>query len=218
MSIELIQQLASEILATSASKPTTLYLLEATGAALAPGSVARLDGNPIGVSPDAWPEFNGKPMEHLITVDLQAMPDLQTGAFANTRAIALFISDRLMNEAYAPNTQETAIIALSQADIDNGELAHNPHENTKAASAYRVTAVQVPESVFDESLDTEETPLAKLRDALFARSYAGGKPLWLQFDEHQGHFLWQFDEMLIDANLGGAGVMYVFADCAFWQC
>ncbi len=56
---------------------------------------------------------------------------------------------------------------------------------------------------------------SKLYDA---GAYAGGQPMWLQYPEHEGHFVLQFDESFIDINLGDAGVMYVFADTAFWQC
>lgn len=44
-----------------------------------------------------------------------------------------------------------------------------------------------------------------------------GAPLWLQGDEYDGEFVMQFDESFLDINLGDSGIMYVFADTAFWQ-
>ncbi len=45
-----------------------------------------------------------------------------------------------------------------------------------------------------------------------------GPPLWLQDDEGGDGFVMQLDEGLVDVNLGDGGIMYAFADDAFWQC
>lgn len=45
-----------------------------------------------------------------------------------------------------------------------------------------------------------------------------GPPMWLQDEACFGEFLMQFDEQFVYMNLGDMGIMYVFADTAFWQC
>jgi uncharacterized protein YwqG len=218
MSIELIRELTTKVLETTNSNLLTIYIAEAIGQEPAATTVARIGGVPIGITPMTWPRLNGLPMAHLLTIDLDDMPKLKTDTLANARAVALFISDRIDNGAYEPHTPETVLIALSQDDIDQGEPSETLRESDQA-SGYRLTPVKVPESIFDEPEEyDEENPLEQLRNAVFSASYAAGKPIWLQSDEYDGHFLLQFDEAFIDMNLGDAGVMYVFADTAFWQC
>lgn len=47
---------------------------------------------------------------------------------------------------------------------------------------------------------------------------AGGSAIWLQGNEYDGEIIMQFDNCLVDMNLGDGGIMYVFKDTAFWQC
>lgn len=220
MKNQTIQELASKFNDSPNQKSTTIYLLEATENLPQSNSVSRIGGKPIGLTPKTWPKFKRKYMEHLITLDLDEMPELKTGRLSDSRAIALFISDKIENEAFAPSTKETAIVILSEDDIKNGELSPTLRDNQLPQSCYKVTPVKVPLCVFDELPDDqEESELGKLKAALFSSSgYAGGSPSWLQYEEHEGHFLFQFDESLVDVNLGDAGVMYVFTDTAFWQC
>lgn len=218
MSVDLIRELAAEVQENTDANLLTLYILEAVGQPPTATSVARIGGVPIGITPATWPRLNGLPMAHLLTIDLDEMPELKTDTLANARAVALFISDRIENEAFEPHTPETVLIALSQDDINQGEPSEMLREDDPASS-YQLTPIKVPENVFDEPEDyDEESPLEQLRNAVFSASYAAGRPLWLQSEEHEGHFLLQFDEAFIDTNLGDAGVMYVFADTAFWQC
>lgn len=218
MSIELIRELTAKVLETTDSNLLTIYIAEAIDQEPAATTVARIGGVPLGITPMTWPRLNGLPMAHLLTIDLDDMPELKTDTLANARAVALFISDRIDNGAYEPHTPETVLIALSQDDIDQGEPSETLRESDQA-SGYQLTPVKVPESIFDEPEEyDEENPLEQLRNAVFSASYAAGKPLWLQGDEYNGHFLLQFDEAFINMNLGDAGVMYVFADTAFWQC
>lgn len=219
MVVNLIRELSWQLLEETDANPVTVYLLEAVDEPVPPSSVARRGGNPIGISRENWPLFKNRPMEHLITLDLEAMPALKTDILVNARAVALFVSDRMDNQAFEPGTQETMIISLLQDDIDNGEPSFILRKNEEQASAYNIIPVLVPEAVFDNSGEYEEDhPLEKLKNAIFSKSYAAGRPLWLQREEHDGHFLFQFDESLIDLNLGDEGVMYVFTDTAFWQC
>lgn len=220
MSASEIHELAAKLISAAAPESTTIYLLNPIGNVPTHEQVARIGGNPIGVTEERWPLFEGRPMEHLITIDLEAMPELRKDGLAEARAIALFISDPVENQAFEPGTQETAILVLSQEDIEGGELSAALCNNKIAAGGYQITPVKVPRGVFEElPEDQEHTDLEKLKNAIYAASgYAGGEPLWLQYPEHKGRFLLQFDESLVDVNLGDAGILYVFADTAFWQC
>ena len=66
---------------------------------------------------------------------------------------------------------------------------------------------------------TTRVPRRALRSAIYrASARAGGSPIWLQGDEHEGGFLLQFDKEFASINLGDCGIMYVFTDTQFWQC
>lgn len=61
--------------------------------------------------------------------------------------------------------------------------------------------------------------LRAVRSAIYsAYAWGGPEPMWLQGDEYFGVFAMQFDEGFAYMNLGDSGIMYVFADTAFWQC
>lgn len=48
-------------------------------------------------------------------------------------------------------------------------------------------------------------------------AYIGGSPVWLQGDDYLGFFIMQFYQAFVDISMGDSGIMYVFADTAFWQ-
>lgn len=216
MNVEKIAGLAREAVAESDSPATTIYLLRAGGPA-SPSSVARVGGDPIGIDETDWPTCEDEPMDHLVTLDLEQMPALCVGPLAAARAVSLFISDRTFNEAFMPDNDEATIVVLTAADVGRGAVPPaRPAE--EPAAALEVTAVEVPPGVFSAG-EPGEPKLAALWAELYdASAYAGGQPMWLQSPEHEGHFILQFDEAFIDVNLGDAGVMYAFADTAFWQC
>lgn len=216
MKIDKIVALSQKI-TKNGSPTTTVYLLKPGDSPLSSG-VGRVGGDPVGVSDLNWPLFRGKPMDHLLTLDLEGMPALRTGPLADARAVSLFIGDRNVNEAFLPGTEETAIVVLSEADVSRGPSTPLRPAGAPARSL-EITAVEVPLEVFRTQMEPDDPELAELWGELFnASAYAGGGPIWLQQAEHEGQFLLQFDESFIDMNLGDAGVMYAFADTAFWQC
>ena len=71
-----------------------VYLIEPRSRPYRPGSLRRSGGAPIGVDEHSRPRFEGRFMQHLLTVDLDDVPELRAIAdLAHARAIALFISD-----------------------------------------------------------------------------------------------------------------------------
>ena len=156
-------------------------------------------------------------MDHLLTLSLDDLPELreQLGAGDDAAAISLFVSDRDDNGAYAGNS-ETKVLILTKADVKAGGKKAKDVEG-HAAQAIRVTRVEVPEAVFAEEPAAELEELQKRIYGLGGRAL--GEPLWLQDPQDgAGAFVLQFDENLVDTNLGDSGVMYVFGDDAFWQC
>ena len=158
-------------------------------------------------------------MQHVLTLDLAALPALRTGELANVRAVALFVSDFEDNQAFRPYTQESTVILLSEVDIQQGEPHDILNQHQGEAQSYQIQPVTIPVGLFNIFGKSEKPgALRELKDLLYTTSYAGGKPLWMQGNEHDGHFLCQFDESFVEMNLGDAGIMYVFTDTAFWQC
>ena len=117
---------------------------------------------------------------------------------------------------------------LTQAEVDRG--VGEPPEGLEATdlddldedegpSTFRCHELPVPVEVFagDELLDRDEDdPVVQLSYEI--GNCVGGKPQWIQGEDHDGVLLFQFDEDIVEMNLGDAGLMYVFADTAFWQC
>ena len=218
----------AEPLLADTEEEVTIYLLERTGERPGPETVNRTHGMPIGVSKERWPRFDGKPMEHAITLDLESVPAIRDRVPAGTRAVALFVSDLMMNEAFGPDTPDTAVLFLTQAEVDRG--VGEPPEGLEATdlddldedegpSTFRCHELTVPVEVFagDELLDRDEDdPVVQLSYEI--GNCVGGKPQWIQGEDHDGVLLFQFDEDIVEMNLGDAGLMYVFADTAFWQC
>ncbi len=94
-----------------------------------------------------------------------------------------------------------------------------PTEQDLRARHVSAEHLEVASAAFAELDDEQESPRRRLRGAIYgASARAGGSPLWLQGDEHDGDFLLQFDESFADVNLGDCGIMFVFTDTQFWQC
>lgn len=190
-----------------------------------PKDIDRLGGLPIGVTADTWPRRAGAPMQHVLTIDLEQHPTYQP---RGVRALALFISAAGDHEAYSPRNDHTRVVLLSADDLARGEPAQ-----------------PADVELLDAGVLTYESAVTLTQEELYRHSFAGISPIWLQddeteqfgdYDEYDGdedgddddgdtrnpapvHFVLQFDETLVPAvNLGDMGIMYVFAETAWFQC
>ena len=221
MSIEEIQRKANLIIDAGLSDSVLVYLLENLEREPTVTDINRCCGTAIGVSPDKWPERNGQKMEHAITLDLSSTPRLKAQFPANTAAVAVFVSSLDFNEAFEPGTEETAVLLLTDQELAKGVNAGaGPTNDESESTTFVAHEVTLPIEVFAEDIHDrdEDDPVYELNEALCAFSMVGGKPIWLQGVDHDGEFILQFDDSLVDMNLGDGGVMYVFRDTAFWQC
>jgi predicted DNA-binding WGR domain protein len=184
--------------------------------------VMRAGGPPIGVTEETRPRYDGAFMHHLVTLDLDEVPELrkQHEALAKARAVALFISDAMNNDAFDEDTNETAVVVLGAKDIARGEWT-GPAVADPKPSALAAWPVDVPVRVFTfdryaDGVDDDE-PIAELHDELMSECRAGGQLVaWSGDDDDDGSWLFQFNEDLVEVNLGDAGTMYVFTDHAYW--
>ena len=219
MSIENIKRKAQAIIAGNNPNVIKAYLLENLDREPDGSELNRTCGAPIGVDERNWPIAEGEKMAHAITLDLESVPALQANFPAGTRAVAVFVSDLMENEAFEPGNPETAVVLLTEADIAKG-VAEWDAADEAGSTSFAAHEIDLPVDVFSEEIyELDETdPVYELSEELNRFALAGGKPLWLQGPEHDGEIILQFDEELVDMNLGDAGVMYVFRDTAFWQC
>lgn len=190
--------------------------------AKAPRGVTRAGGPPIGVLAKSRPKYAGKPMEHLITLDLDEVPTLREHKkLAKVRALALFISNAKANKASSEGTRETKVVLLSADDIKRGEWA-GAAVSDPTPIALAVWPIDVPAAVFSydpwESDDepNAKNPLYQLFSELMSGNRAGGGVIHWSGESATKGFLFQFTGDLVDVNLGDAGTMYVYLDRAYW--
>ena len=222
-SIEEISELAGKVLSDYSGLTTTIYLLKKEEVKPGVTRINRVAGAAIGVSDALWPKYEGERMHHAITLDLKSVPKLQHECQENIVAVALFVSDLMDNESYVPLNQESKVIHLTQKDIDQGVNPWIPQSDDDyqvEPCSFEPYEIEVPLEIFDEHIyDRDESDLMfKLFEEISSYSFAGGKPIWIQSAEYDADILFQFDESLVDMNLGDGGCMYVFKDTAFWQC
>lgn len=119
------------------------------------GAIRRAGGSPIGFDEKTRPKFEDAFMHHLVTLDLDEVPTLRrTPKLAGARAVAVFVSDAEENEASTPGTKETAVVALSQADIDKGEW-DGPDVADPEPAQFFLVPIDVPGGVFDPKADAD---------------------------------------------------------------
>jgi len=184
----------------------TMYVLRRSDVDPKSNSLNLIGGPAPGVGAENWPLFDDEPMTHLYTLDLKTIPTLQK-QFKKARTISVFCSSPDMNEAWEPDSGWTEVRFVTQAEIDANPT---PHEE----------APEMERAFFEPiQLTVPFEPDSELNKAIYnAGGRIGGEPMWLQDEEHWGDFVMQFDESFIHMNLGDCGIMYVFADTAFWQC
>lgn len=209
--VDAIRKAAQEL-----TPDTTITLLESHDRA--PTGVSRVGGPGFDLGDDQPTDEEGQPLTHVWTLATADVPALAR-AFPEAAAVALYVLNPEENEAYEVDNGQTALIALTREDVARG--AAEPTDQDLQARDVTVTHVEVSSAAFDayDPDEAEDSPRNKLRSAIYgASARAGGQPIWLQGDEHEGAFLLQFDESFANINLGDAGVMYIFADQQFWQC
>lgn len=188
-----------------------IYLLRRLHRAPGGEDLNLVRGAAPGVGADRWPLFRDEPMYHLFTLDLQTMPELARLVGGEARTLSLFISDPSSNEAYESGTDETVLVASTQAQIDANPAPPDEAPLDDEQHGFEVVAVEVDPQIWYGKSD--------LRKEIYrASARVLGDPIWLQSEEDGGTFYMQFDEGFVDVNLGDCGVMYVFDDTAFWQC
>ncbi|HEY0134789.1 MAG TPA: hypothetical protein VGB85_11935 [Nannocystis sp.] len=200
--------------AEALDRDTSITLL--TSHDQAPEGVSRVGGPGFDLG-DRQPQGEEQPMTHLWTLATADVPAL-ANAFPGAAAVALYMADPEENEAYEAFNGLTALVPVSAEDIARGEAEPTGQD----LGPRHVTAehLEVASSAFVyDSEDEDASPRRVLRNAIYgASARAGGGPIWLQGDEHEGDFLLQFDESFASVNLGDCGIMYVFTDTQFWQC
>jgi hypothetical protein len=215
--VERLKRLASKI----PGSKTRIYAMrrrrdddddEAEGDEVETG-LSQTGGAPPPLSDARWPTFKKEKMEFLLSLDLEALPELRHGR-PEAAAVALYLSSNEENAAYTPYNKESAVIWLTRDEVE----AWAPQRAADPGEAIVIEAVEVPSAALSSSED--DSALYELHRLIYALpGRALGAPIWLQGDEDSGgEFLFQFDEALASTNLGDCGVMYVFDDTAFWQC
>jgi len=147
-------------------------------------------------------------MEHAITLDLSSTPKLKTRFPADTAAAAVFVSSLEDNEAFEPGTQETAVLLLTEQELAMGVIdGSGPANDGSASTTFVAHEITLPIEVFAEDIleRDEDDSVYQLHEALSQFSMAGGKPIWLQGVDHDGEIILQFDDSLVDTNLGDGG-------------
>jgi antitoxin component YwqK of YwqJK toxin-antitoxin module len=169
----------------------------------------RIGGVAPGVGLDRWPHRDGKPMAHVVTLDLASLPALAS-RFPGARALSLFMAEPRRNGAYVPGNDWTALVRSDEAQLA-GEAAAPSGLELLPEAGYEVVPTSVPSKVWARS--------SELRSQLHqVGARVGGRPTWVQDPAHRGALVMQLDESFAPLNLGDAGVLYVFEDTAFWQC
>jgi hypothetical protein len=181
------------------NRNVTLYFPDFEDAPPA-GSLNQVFGAPVGVRADNWPTFAGLPalleqigealedpsdlrMEHVCTIDLRGLDQL--GAPPEARVMQLYLSNAGFNEAWAPNTAHARVVFLSHDEVAGGVFkgALPARSEDRERRRFTLVPVAVPGEVFAVDPEDKDTPLGKLRKAIWsAPGRVGGEPIWLQGD------------------------------------
>jgi hypothetical protein len=198
-----------------------VYLIEERRQPYAPGSIRRAGGAPIGVDERTRPRYNGEFMHHLVTIDLDEVPEVRAiCAFAHARAVAVFISHAMDNCAWNHDNQETAVVALTEGDLALGEW-NGPEVADPEPRSFDLHPVDVPTRAFYDATGPDfdelgiDPALEDLHDELASGNRVGGPAMPWPGDTRSREFIMQFGEEVVDVNLGDAGMMFVFADTAY---
>jgi hypothetical protein len=198
------------LLASASGPKQRVYLLEVDRESFTPkqGSLSRSGGRPPGLRPDAVPTAeDGEAMQHLLTLDLEELPELQRW-YPDARALAYFYPEPRLGRRYA----EAKLVAIPRA-----AAAAQPNRG-EDERPIAVVGIDVPSACFDR---TNDRTLASIRAAIFgAAGQVLGLPLWIQGEDEEvsGEFVLQVNPGLADVNLGDLGSLYVFTEGTAFQC
>jgi hypothetical protein len=95
----------------------SIYLLERSEDEASERDVLRAGGPAIGVADDQWPLYKKQPMQHVLTLDIELLPDLrERRRLGDARALALFVPDRDSGEAMEKGEVRLLSEGRSRAD------------------------------------------------------------------------------------------------------
>lgn len=194
-----------------------LHLIKERKKPYPPGAIRRAGGRPIGVDEHTRPRHRGQFMQHLLTIDLDEVPQVRTrSGLADARALAVFIGDADDNNAWHPDTDETAVLALTDHDLARGEW-DGPEIADPPARSFDLYPLDVPARTFaaDLGADSHDRKLWKLRVMMMSVGRVGGPVLHWSGDTDTDGFVMQFHEEVVDVNLGDGGTMHVFTNVAY---
>ncbi len=196
----------------------TIFALHPQETRVDDGTLNRLWGPPVGITAASWPHFRDDPdhpMHHVLTLDLNTIPALRE-RYPDVRAISFFVVHPSHHEAYEPGNDSVALLFISDEDAEEfqGPLLAEHYEPPQS---FVVSVMDVPTGAGSPP-EVQELG-SKIWNAIYSLpAWGGDDPIWLQHDEYHGDFLMQFDERFASMNLGDHGIMYLFADTAFFQC
>jgi len=194
------------------------YIYRISPADTKQNSLSSIGGNGLNIS--SYPQYQDSNMQHVLTLDLNDFECLQK-KYPDLRAIALYINDLMDNEAFEIDSGETKVLLLKQEDI-NSTPAKDKNTATKE-QGLNIEKIKIPQAFLKKSvLDYDDGSWqAELYGYIYNFNYVCGDPTWVQNEDRDDGFIVQFDDSLLDINLGGgpfgSGIMYVFEDDAYWQ-
>ncbi len=180
------------------------------------GIVNRAGAVPEALSADRIPKVKNKPMKHVITFDLDAMPEVKSRFNAKgARAMALFVSPQKSNGSGEPFNDDMVYVPLSEAEALGGPKGGG-------GRAFTIVPLDVPGAAFTNA---DGPGLADMRRAIVGLpGRALGKPNLIQdggeeaLEHMAAEFVMQLDEGIVPMNLGDQGLVYLYQITAFWQC
>lgn len=228
MEIDSLQILANRAIAHSSLEEMISYILVEEEREPTDDELNRANCDPLGVSDDVWPLFNGERASHLITIDLLTVPNLKGLFPSETRAISVFVSDPnnypINCAGLPPENNGFQVVQLTNSDIQRGVISKNPPMEFFPSRVFSCHEVTLPEKVFSEEYMDEiekldsNPELLELRRRLGQLNVAGGYPLWCHGSEsgyEARRLILQCGMDLTEVNTGDGGSLLVFTDTAF---
>ena len=222
MSLDELVSLCKSVASQESGETISAYLLVPEKEPPTDSDVNRTAGHPIGVSDERWPRIAGKKMAHALTVDVRSMPEVRAHLSDHTAALSVFVSDLWYHEAYEPDTNESAVLELSEDDLligVNEDLRRSCDDDISAKSHRFLSArVDIPIEVYDFELQEgrrESDPLNRLALELYQVGMAAAESMSREDDEYDAPLLIQFAQGLVDMNFGDAGRFCVYPKTAF---